>query len=128
MTISHFRQLRVLELTVNLPNSTHEVLLSSTASTELRKVIIRTGRAYDWMDFLRRTKLWTWIDKQLSELVDRLRAMGHSHTLEAELRFTQLKDLSEYDFTKFFPQFREKGVLKVIDAAHGGGVVYSSSK
>ena len=112
---------------ITAPRSTPEILISSINSTEFRKVIILTGKAQDWRYFLRRMGLWAWIDKQLSKLVDRLRAMGHSHTLEAELRFTQLKgDLSEYDFTKFLPQFREKGVLTVTDAAHGGSVVHSS--
>ena len=128
MKISHFRQLRVLELLVNLPGSAHEILFSSITSTELCKIIILTGQVYDWTGSLRRMELWAWIDTQLSELVDRLRAMGHSHTLEAELRFTRLEgNLSEYNFTKFLPQFREKGVLIVIDVAPGGGIIHSST-
>ena len=61
----------------------------------------------------------SWIEKQLCELVDRLRATGHRHTLEAELRFPHLNgDLSEGDFAGLLPEFREKGVLT--DATPGG--------
>ena len=46
------------------------------------------------------------IDDQLSELVDRLRAMGYRYTLEAELRFLRVVDNPELlDYTTFLPKF-----------------------
>ena len=77
---------------------------------------------------MQQMELVTWIEKQLCELVDRLRAMGHRHTLEAELRFSRLKgDLSEGDFAELLPEFREKGVLTVTNTSPGGGVLHSST-
>ena len=89
----------------------HEVLLPSITSTELRKVIILTWRGFDPGFFLRRMAS---VDKQLCEVVDRLRAMGHRHTLEVELRFAGEDDLDGNDFTHLLPGFREKGVVTVI--------------
>lgn len=75
--------------------------------------------------FLRRVEIW--IDKQLCGLMDRLRATGHCHMLEVEFRFTNTEDdLSEVDFTKLLPGFREKGAVTVIDATRGDRVLYST--
>ena len=59
---------------------------------------------------------WTLIDKQLCGLVDRLRAAGYRHTLEAELRLTGIRDdPGKYYFTEFLPEFREKGLVTITD-------------
>lgn len=71
-------------------------------------------------------KEWALIDEQLCGLVHRLRAAGCRHTLEAELRLTKISDPEKYDFTKVFPEFREKGVVTVIDAVHGNRLLHSS--
>ena len=63
-------------------------------------------------------ELGTPVDDQLCELVDRLRRMGHRHTLEAKLRFKiSGDDVSGIDFTVFLPRFREKGVVVIVDDA-----------
>lgn len=49
--------------------------------------------------------------------------MGCRHTLEVELRIGRFggleydvrDDLGKYDFTKFFPEFRERGVVTIAD-------------
>ena len=67
------------------------------------------------------------MDEQLCEVVDRLRAMGHRHTLEVQLRFARVEDdSSNNDFTKILPRFEEKGVVTIIDRACGD-LVYRSS-
>jgi len=61
---------------------------------------------------------WASIDKQLCELVTRLGAAGYRHTLEVEVRLTELNDdRRRYKFTEFLPEFRENGVVTIIDAA-----------
>ena len=58
------------------------------------------------------------IDKQLCELVDRLRAKGYCHNLEAELQFRRsggYPDTIECDFSGVLPEFREKGVVTIVD-------------
>jgi len=63
------------------------------------------------------------MDKELCGLVDRLYGMGYCHTLEVELRLGKLgqvqnfrgDDPGGYDFTKFLPRFREKGVVTIAD-------------
>ena len=126
--IHHFRQLRELEIIINLPSSCHGVLLSSITSTELRKIIILTREKYNWRVFLRWVEPWPSVDKQLCEVVDRLRVMGHRHTLEVELRFVQVEgDPAEKDFTKVLPGFREKGVVTIIDDARGDLIYHSST-
>ena len=76
--------------------------------------------------FAQQTGGWALIDRQLCELVDRLYMTGYCHTLEAELRLTEIRsDLGKYDFTEFLPEFREKGVVIVVDAVHGELVLHS---
>ena len=50
-------------------------------------------------------------DKQMCELVDRLRGMGYRHTLETELRLAKFG--GGYGFTTFLPEFREKGIMTI---------------
>ena len=128
MTIRHFRQLRELEMTINLASSRHKDLLPSITSTELHKIIILAKEVYDWRVFLPQMEPWTSMDKQLCEVVDRLRAIGHCHTLEVQLRFTQVEgDPSKNGFAYVLPGFREKGVVTIIDGACGGLVHRSST-
>ena len=71
---------------------------------------------------------WVFIDKRLCGLVDRLRAMGYHHTLEAEVRLTEMGDDSgEYDFTTFLPEFRQKGIVTIVRTFHGARLLYSSA-
>ena len=115
--IGHLRQLRELEVMVHWTGSPHESLLSSIASTELRKIILTVGRVDDRSVFQQGVGVWASIDKQLCELVARLGRAGHRHTLEVEVQLTEVGDgLSEHDFTGVFPEFREKGVTTIIDA------------
>ena len=67
-----------------------------------------------------------WIDVKLCGLVDQLRAMGYRHTLEVELRLTLGigGGPEECDFSRFLPEFREKGVVTVVD---GDQVLHSSA-
>ena len=75
---------------------------------------------YDWGIFAGQIEEWSSIDEQLCGLVDRLRAAGYHQTLEAELRPTEIEgDPRKFDFAKFLPGFREKGVVTVIDTVRG---------
>ena len=70
---------------------------------------------------------WARIDSQLCRLVDRLRARGYHRTLKAELRLMKVRsDPGKYEFTKFLPEFREKGVVTIVDGAHGN-LLHSST-
>jgi len=71
---------------------------------------------------------WVWIEEELCRLADRLRATGHHHTLEVELRFLRITDgTEEHGLTKVLPKFKEKGVVTVFDADRGEQVYYSST-
>ena len=106
-------------MTINLASSRHEDFLPSITSTELRKIIILTRELCDCRVLLQRME-WVSVDKQLCNVVDRLRAMGHRHTLEVELRFVLIKaDSSENDFSKALPGFRERGAVTIIDHVYG---------
>ena len=123
LRLCHFRQLQELQLT--LPGPASQVL-SSISSTELRRVVILTGKIGDWWS-PPRIELGAPADDQLCELVDRLRRMGHRHTLEAKLRFKSIEeDVSGIDFTAFLPRFREKGVVTIVDDACGR-ILHSST-
>ena len=77
---------------------------------------------------------WDWVDstdEELCQVVDRLHAMGHRHTLEVQLRFTHFEgDPSENDLANVFSGFREKGIVTitlsdedtVVDGARCGSV------
>ena len=126
MTIPNFRQLQELELVVTWSSVSHQVLPSIT-STELRKIIFPVRYMKDWNIFARQPEGRAFVDEQLCGVVDRLRAMGYRHTLEAELRLTDIGgDPGKYDFTIFLPEFREKGIVTIIDAAHGDRLLHSS--
>lgn len=71
---------------------------------------------------------WASVDKQLCRVVDQLRMMGYCHTLKVEIRLTKISEVpGELDFTMFLPEFREKGVVTVIDVAHSDRVLHSSA-
>ena len=122
--IHHFRQLRELELRAVWPNSVHETLLSSITSTELRKIILSVRHVYQWNTLDQQMEEWDGIDEQLCELVARLGRMGHHHTLEVELRFTEaVVGLTGCDFTNLLPKFRKTGVVNIINP----DIIYSDS-
>ena len=103
-------------MVISSASSDHEVLLPSITSTQLRKIIILKRGEDDSRAFLRQMKPWASVDKHLCEVVDLLRAMGHRHMLEVELRFAELGvDPSWNKFTYVLPRFREKGIVTVID-------------
>ena len=63
--------------------------------------------------------MWASIDKLLCDLVDRLRAMGHCYTLEAELH--SHSDQFESGANRLdciLPGFREKGVVTITRVIH----------
>ena len=128
MTIRDFRQLRELELVVTWPESPNNaLLLSSITSTELRKITFLVRFMYN-SGFAQRMEQWGFIDEQLCGLVDRLHTTGYNRTLEVKLRLAKYRgDPGEYDFTKFLPGFREKGVLTVIDTFHSNQLLHSSA-
>ena len=109
------------------PSSSHEALLSSITSTELRKITFSVWIMDDWRSFEVEMELWTVIDQQLCRLVDRLCATGYRFTLEAELQLMEIgDDPGKYDFTLFLPGFSEKGIVVVIDAVHDDRILYSN--
>ena len=115
VTIRDFRQLRELELAVTWPGPAYQALLSSITSTELRKVIFPVWHVYDWGIFTQQSAL---IDKELCGLVHRLHTRGYRCTLEVELRLAEVGGgHGWYDFISLFPEFRERGVVTVVDAA-----------
>ena len=118
LTVRDFRQLRELELEASRPGSSHRILISSISSTELRKVTFLLRYTYSWTSFAQQTEGWASIDKALCGLVDRLSTEGYRHTLEAQLRLRGIRYDGKHDFTKFLPEFREKGVVTVIDASY----------
>ena len=112
------------------PSSSHEVPLSSITSTKLRKIIFSEANDNFWRIVGRPADSdWTLVDNQLCELVDRLRAMGYRHTLEAELRFLNMIGNPEIrDFNTFLPKFGEKGVVTVINTIQGRRFLHSSTR
>ena len=127
-TIYDFRQLRELELVVTWPNSCHRALISSISSTDFRKIIFQGRHLDNRKTFAWLMGAWASIDKELCGLVGRLRAIGYQHTLEVELRLMKVgSDPEDYDFTEVFPDFRQKGVVTIIDVADGDRVLHSST-
>jgi hypothetical protein len=56
---------------------------------------------------------WIRLDDVLCGLVDRLQVSGYNHVLEVEFRPTHL-GLGEEDRHRVLPQFREKGLVKIV--------------
>ena len=127
--IDNFQQLRELELKVAQPTSPYAALLSSIISTELRKIFFVVCYTHTWRTFAQRMEGWVSVDKELCELVDRLRARGYHRTLVVELQLMTFgDDPGKYDFTRFLPEFREKGIVAIVDTAHGDRVLHSSAR
>ena len=121
MSIHDFQQLQELELDTTV---LHPAFLSSITSTELRRVSFPAWYGNDAKIFAEQNGDWSLIDKQLSGLVDRLRAEGYCHTLVAELRLMWNDDPGEHDhgeqdFASFLPKFREKGIITFMDTDDG---------
>lgn len=83
----------------------------------------------DWTDPARQVNAWARIDGQLCGLVDHLHAMGYRHTLEAELRLRPGVGggPEECNFSRLLPEFREKGVVTVVDVVCSNQVLHSST-
>jgi hypothetical protein len=112
-SIGRFLQLQELELRVDWLYPNHRMILSSIASTELRKLVFTTRSAWSDDIFMLEEEAWTWADELLCELVARLGRMGHSHTLEVEFR----GDVPHHcDLTKFLPVFKRNGVVTITDS------------
>lgn len=113
---------------VTQPTSSYTTLLSSITSTELRKIILVVWYAHNRRTFAQGMERWALVDKGLCELVDRLRLRGYHRTLAVELQLMTVgDDPGKYDFTKFLPEFREKGIAVIVDTAHGDRVLHSSA-
>lgn len=109
------------------PSSSHTTLFSSITSIELRKIVFRVERMFDWKVFPHGLWWWTVVGGRLCALVDRLLAAGYRHSLEVELRLMKVVHYpGEYDFRNLMSRFREKGVVTIIDTVHGDRVLHSS--
>jgi len=109
------------------PIDPYATLLSSITSPELRKIIFRVTYTFHWRPSPEGRERWNWVDDRLCGQVDRLRAVGHRHTLEAELRFDNIAGCPGYrDFANVLPEFKEEGVVTFIDTGRGDQVIYSS--
>ena len=61
------------------------------------------------------------VDKELCKLVERLRGAGYRHTLEVELRLAMIEvDPNESDLAMFLPEFKEKGVVTILESDSSG--------
>ena len=96
-----------------------EGLLSSIASTELRKLVILGSPIVNRNIFIQGMEVWAPLDEQLCELVVRLGTAGYRHTLEVVLRPIESRDddlrQREIDLTRVLPGFRKKGVVTTMD-------------
>jgi len=125
--IGHFLQLEELELT-GVPGSVHELILSSITSTNLRKITFLVELGGGWRTLAERVGEWTSADGSLSEVVARLGRKGYYHVLEVELRLTKTEDdPGKYEFARFLPRFREKGIVTIVDAVHDNQVLHLST-
>ena len=115
-------------MTVCSQSSAYRFFLSSIASTELRKIIFLVGDSDHWLNIPSEMKRWASIDEQMCGLVDRLRAMGYCHTLEAEVRLRpEVGDaLTIEKISRLLPKFREKGIVSVVDIVHPDRIFHSS--
>ena len=75
---------------------------------------------YDWKIFASEMQKWALIDGGLCMLVGRLRETGYRHTLEVELRLKKAEDdPGDFDFARFLPEFRQKGIVTIIQTFRG---------
>ena len=92
-------------------------LIGSIASTNMQKIVLALQfEGSGWNPVY-----WSSLDTGLSSLVDRLRASGYEHTLE--LQFQLDPKIAEahlkLDQDTFFPRFRKKGRVTLLDPTSG---------
>lgn len=127
-TLHSFRRLQELELVFGSSEFSYRTLLSSITSIELRKIVLRVMYALNEWTSQRSMQGLDLVDKELCQLVDRLRAVGYRRTLEVELRFARIAiDPGKDGCVKFLPRFEEKGVVTIAGNVRGGQVFYSSA-
>lgn len=64
-----------------------------------------------------RDQFWSSLDRELSTLVDRLRALGYQHILELEVQYHPLlaEKISDAGLDGFLPKFSGKGRVTVME-------------
>ena len=88
-------------------------LINSITSTNMRKIVFALHPTEGGWN----PRLWGSLDTALSGLVDRLHASGYEHTLELEFQLVSAfaKMDPEAYLDAFFPCFREKGRVTVLE-------------
>ena len=117
-TLKNCLELRELVLVSYFPKSGDFSLITTIASTNIRKITFR-----EWTP---RPRFVAILDTALSDLVDRLCASGYEHTLQLEI---QPPKYPEADFDpnlgRLFPRFIAKGQVAVV-GARSGKLLYCS--
>ena len=97
------------------PSERELALISSITSTNFRKVTFSP----DVRGFLLDERCWIPFDDTICGLVDRLRASGNKHTLEAELQI-RIEEFDEEGYQVWFlPKFKEKGRVRIVAVLSG---------
>ena len=123
-TLGNLSELRELTCSSSFLVSEEVSLISTITTTNIRKIVfdlLLPGHLED--------RFWSSLDTELSILVDRLRESGYEHVLELEFRdrpgFAQEASNAGPDW--FFPKFREKGRVNVMERASGRTLYCSDS-
>ncbi|KAF9645177.1 hypothetical protein BDM02DRAFT_3120599 [Thelephora ganbajun] len=109
-SLSRCSELRQLEIDTAFPQEQEQILISSIASTNFRKLVFSRLQP----NFLK-NPCWMPFDDMICELVDRLQVSGYEHTLELELQ----ADSVELGGEDFLPKFKEKGLVRIIEVSSG---------
>lgn len=111
LDLSHCPQLRQLEIygrDSELQTTMLISLITSITSTNLQKLVLMTFQ----LSQLLLEPYWTDFDDKMCGFVDKLRTLGHTHTLELEFLMTRV-DVDKKLHPKFLPKFREKGTVTI---------------
>jgi len=119
LTLVHCPALRRLEFLIAYPAKTQRAVISSVTSANFRTVLFLPDPKSDGLDVLGSHGVRRCLDNLMCGLVDKLRTLGHKHTLELEFRFESAKLDPDLDFRRFLPMFREKGRVRISNKLSG---------
>jgi hypothetical protein len=116
--LSRCSQLRQLEIVTTYPQEQERILISSIASTNLERIILKPFNIQSLQSFLD-DPCWIPFDNMLYGFVDRLRSSGLKYTLEVEFQLTFVEFSGEVYHGDFLPMFKEKGLVRMANIFSG---------
>lgn len=124
LTLKDCPELSCLEIFTIVPRQAEHTVISSITSINLRTItFLLDTQAFPLHDLVDRSHHWNTLDNILCALVDKLRTLGHKHTLELRIQLESAKLNAGIRFRGLLPKFKERGRVRILSTSSGDVVV-----